>query len=206
MDQEKFIPPSNSHKSKEKHVERVTTGKVIQQKPRMGKKFAESFLADEAKNVGSYIWNDVIIPALKTLFEDTIIGSLSMSLWGTNKGRGYGQNRNGSLYRDYNKVSQTQRDPRQAKQLNISSVAPRNRAWFSDIILENRGEAEEVLDRLNDLIGTYGQASMADLKDLIGETSSFTDNKYGWTDLRNASVSRVRDGFLLNLPKTEVID
>jgi hypothetical protein len=43
--------------------------------------------------------------------------------------------------------------------------------------------------------------SVADLYDLVGVTGNYTDNKYGWTDIRSASVIRVRDGYMLKLPK-----
>ena len=76
---------------------------------------------------------------------------------------------------------------------------------YDDIILESRGEAEEVLDSLCDLIETYQIASVADLYDLVGETPEYTDNKYGWTNLRNADVERVRDGYRLKLPKAKPI-
>ena len=77
---------------------------------------------------------------------------------------------------------------------------------FQDLIFESRGEAEEVLTNLLDLIADYGVASVADLYDLVGITGPFTDNKYGWTDLRTASVSRTREGYIINLPKAVAID
>ena len=72
---------------------------------------------------------------------------------------------------------------------------------YDDIIIESRGDAELVLDQLEEIISTYGVASVADLYDLVGITGrSYTDNKYGWTDIRNAKV--VRTGRLyLTAPK-----
>ena len=68
-------------------------------------------------------------------------------------------------------------------------------------MLETRGEAEEVLARMDELIDMYGQVSVADLYDLVGKTCEYTDNKYGWTNIRNAEPVRVRDGYLLKMPK-----
>ena len=80
---------------------------------------------------------------------------------------------------------------------------PRTRTGYNydDIILETRGEAEEVLERMEELIETYGIVSVADLYDLVGITGNYTDNKYGWTNIRNAEPVRVRDGYMLKLPK-----
>ena len=72
---------------------------------------------------------------------------------------------------------------------------------YDDIILESRGEAEDVLERMDELIATYQVVSVADFYDLVGVSGNYTDNKYGWTDIRNASVIRVRDGYMIKLPK-----
>ena len=78
--------------------------------------------------------------------------------------------------------------------------------YYDDIILDTRREAEEVLDRMQDLIDNYGMVSVADLYDLVGINGSYTDNKYGWTHLRSADVQHVREGYLLKLPKALPFD
>ena len=67
--------------------------------------------------------------------------------------------------------------------------------------METSGEAEEVLSRMDELIDTYGVVSVADLYDLIGKSCEYTDNKYGWTNIRNAEPIRVYNGYMLKLPK-----
>ena len=81
------------------------------------------------------------------------------------------------------------------------------KSWIPDvIILESRAEAEEVLDRLDEMIEEFGMASVLNLYDLIGVTAPFTADKYGWTDIRNATAVRVRDGYLLKLPRVMPLD
>lgn len=74
---------------------------------------------------------------------------------------------------------------------------------FDEIVLQSRTEAEEVVDRLFEVVSRYGSASVADLYELVGLSSTHTDNKWGWDDLQGAGVSRVRGGFLLDLPEPE---
>lgn len=69
------------------------------------------------------------------------------------------------------------------------------------ILFWKQGEAEDVLMSLNELIDVYGKASVADLYDLVGISGRYTDVKYGWTNLMTASHTRVRDGYLLKLPR-----
>ena len=77
---------------------------------------------------------------------------------------------------------------------------------FDEIVLDQRAEAEEVIDRLYDVVSRYESATVADLYDLVGLPSTHTDHKWGWTDLRGAGVSRIRDGYLLDLPDPEPLD
>ena len=71
---------------------------------------------------------------------------------------------------------------------------------------DTRGEAEEVLSRLDELIEMYGLVRVADLYDLVGITGDYTDNKYGWKNIRNARVERTRDGYAIKLPRALLID
>lgn len=200
----------NSHVSKTpsgvddqtKVISKVVTGKVISREKTLGKKFAEMFCGEDVGSVGKYIIQDVLIPALKNTLSDIVTGGIEMMLFGelhrsgTRQG-GYGQQSKTS----YSSISNGRVDTRRAP-LNISR--PKNN--LNEIILETRGEAEEVLSNLSDLIIDYGSASVAALYDMVGKDTSFTDNKYGWVDLRYSSVRRVRDGYLIDLPKTIALD
>lgn len=195
--------PSNSHRAKEERkVEKVVTGKVALKKKSTGKKFLETFIGDDINSVSSYIIHDVLIPAAKSTISDMVQGGIEMLLFGERKGNRTRRDQ-GRSYVSYNSYSSQQ--PRRDERRDVTY---RNRARhnFDDVILSSRGEAEEVLSHLVDLVIDYGQASVGDLYDLVGITGNFTDNKWGWTDLRSASVSRARDGYLLNLPKPILLD
>lgn len=199
--------PSNNHKKKketikpEKKVEKVTSGKVVKKKKTLGKKITETFLGDNIESVSSYIIYDVIIPAAKNMISDTVSNGIEMLLFGQTRGSRTRRDKGKSYvsYSNYYKYRDRDRD-RQVSQRN------RVRHNFDDIILESRGEAEEVLSHLVDLTEDYGMASVADLYDLVGVTSNFTDNKYGWDNLSSGRVVPVRGGYLLELPRPIVLD
>lgn len=220
----KITLPSNSHKDREerkderkdetkkeeKKVEKVTTGVVIQKKKPLGKRFMETFIADDVKNVKNYIINGVLIPAAKDTISDivkgitdTIKGSIDVALFGETRARSSSVSRDrNKTYVSYNSYSGgSRRDDRR----DISQVN-RARHEFGDIILSSREEGNEVLSRLVDLIEQYGQASIYDLYDLVGVTGEFTDHKWGWVNLASASVSHVSDGYMLNLPRPVLLD
>ena len=76
----------------------------------------------------------------------------------------------------------------------------------AEIIVLTQEQAEEVIDALKTLIAGYKMARVSDLYDLVGLKAKFTDGHHGWKDLSTASVKRVSEGYLLELPKTELLD
>jgi hypothetical protein len=115
-------------------------------------------------------------------------------------GRGFG--RNNSI--DYGRMSRS-RDDRDRDRRDVSPRARRNHD-FAEIIIPDRGEAEEVIDRLVDLIDRFGVATVSDLYELVGITANYSDEKWGWFNLASARAIRTRDGYMLDLPRTEPID
>lgn len=193
---EEFKP--NSHRSKEekqeKKIEKVVSGTVKPKKKSEIQKFADVFIQEDVNNVGSYILQDILVPAVKKAISDIVTNGTDMILYGeTGRTKKKSPSSNVSYRSYYERDRERDRD----------RYASRNRNSYSydDIIIDNRGEAEEVLSRMDELIDTYGLASVADFYELVGVTGNYTDNKYGWTDIRNASVVRVRDGYIIKLPK-----
>lgn len=115
---------------------------------------------------------DVLLPGIKKGISDIVTTGIQMLLYGE-KGRGSSAGR--VSYKSYYDRGGT----------NYSDAyrsSTRNRTVghnLDDIVVESRGEAEEVLIRLDELISHYGQASVADFYDLVGVTGSYTDNNWG---------------------------
>jgi len=199
--------PSNSHKRREEKakpkkekVEKIIRGHVVKKKKSFFKKLTDTFLGPDVPSISAYILHDVLIPAAKDTLEDLVKGSIEVLLRGEVKGRRTG--RGGKSYVRYDKVSyRNERDERREP-----SARNRSHHDFDDILLDSRGEAEEVLSTLVDLVEDYEVASVADLYDLVGIESTFVDTKYGWTNLSRASISRVRDGYLIDLPQAKLLD
>ena len=84
------------------------------------------------------------------------------------------------------------------------SRAARTRHSFDEIVIPSRQEAEEVLDRMYDLLSRYGSVSVADLYEMTGIQSTHTDIKWGWEALTGSRVSRLRaGGYLIDLPEPQ---
>ena len=196
-----YKPNSNRYKSgqsnapaERKKVEKVVKGTVKTRKKSEISKLKDTFISEDVSNVKSYIVMDVLIPAAKKAISDIVRDGIDMILYGdTHKGR----SSSGASYVSYRSYSD--RDRRDERRYSDSRV--RSAYSYDDIILETRGEAEDVLTRMDELIETYGIVSVADMYDLVGISGNYTDNKYGWTNIRNAEPVRVHDGYMLKLPK-----
>lgn len=195
---------SNSFKSKEEQAEQTNQKKfekVVQGTAKTKQKsgvdrLANSLISEDVKDVKSYIFMDILIPSIKKVIVDIVSDGIEMIMYGKS-----GRNRKGSTaskisYRSYY-------DRRE----NDRPATPRaiSRYDYDDIVLDNRGEAEDVLSRMIEAVEEYGVVSVADLYDLVGMQHNFTDNKYGWTSLRTASVERTRDGYWIKLPKAQPV-
>ena len=195
---EDYKPNSHAYKAaqaakqEEKKVEKVIKGTAKVKKKNEVSKLKEAVISEDASNVKSYIIMDILIPSFKKAISDIVTNGIDMILYG---GNGSPNRKRSTADRvSYNRYyDQDDRYRRTERNTRYS---------YDDITLETRGEAEEVLDQLDALIDTYGVASVADLYDLVGITGEYTDNKYGWTNVRNAKVIRDRHGeYLLRLPK-----
>ena len=192
---------SNSHKSKEEQksppterqkLDKIVNGTVKVKKKSELTKFAEIFLPEDISNIKNYILMDVLVPAIKNTIEDIITNSTRMLLRGeigVRKGSSTASSISYNRYYDQKRYGES------------NSVQTRTGYSYNEIILETRGEAEEILTRMDELIDTYGLVRVADLYDLVGVSGNYTDNKYGWTNIRNAKIVRVRDGYMIELPK-----
>lgn len=201
MNEREYKP--NSHRSKEegenlnkKRMEKVVSGNVKAKKNEM-RRLTDVFISEDVKNVKSYVLLDVLVPTIKKAIVDIVTDGVNMIFFGGTGNRRGSSNASYVSYRSYSDRRDDRRPLDRPRTLGYN---------YNDIVLETRSEAEEVLTRMDEAIDTYGVVSVADLYDLVGISGNYTDNKYGWTNIKNAEPIRVRDGYLLKLPKALPIE
>lgn len=204
--------PSNTHKQRApepekrepKKITQVVEGKVVRRKKPFGRRFAETFMGDEPGSVWHYVALEVLLPAAKDMVTDAISQGVERMVYGEARST---SRRTGIRpgYTPYNRYSGPSGPVRREEPRREVSRRSRSQHNFDEIILATRVEADEVINRLVDLVDRYDSASVADLYELVGVSGNYTDDKWGWTDLDRVGVSRVRDGYLLDLPRPEQI-
>lgn len=206
---------SNSHKSKESNsehardrkIQKVVTGAAKTRKRTDLQKFTDTFISEDMANVKSYILSDVLIPGLKnalcdvgSALGDVVKNSFERALFGES-GRSASRSNNGG------RVSYRQYYGKRDDRCDYTSARSRTGLDYDNVVFESRGDAERVLAELDEAIDRFGLISVNDMYDSAGITSNnFMLSKYGWTDIRNASVVRIREGYVIKMPKPMPLD
>jgi hypothetical protein len=209
MDPSEFPPNSETSKKgtpKSKDLTPVTSG-AVRRKKSLRRQFSETFVAGDAKTAVRYVVMDVLLPTAKDMVVEAVSQGFEKLMFGDSRRsrRSMHPYQGATGHVQYNRYSQDTRSRFSGPQRAMSREA-RARHDFDDIVLDDRAEAEEVIDKLFELVSQYGAATIADLYELVGLGSTHVDHKWGWLDLQGAGVSRIRGGYLLDLPEPEPLD
>lgn len=190
----------NSHRYREKQKEREKVEQITSHKARIKKKsgwskITDIFLPEDLGNMKEHLLDDVLVPRILSTIVDLVTDGVNLWAYGDTKRRRRKGNSTFVSYED--RFSNDGYEKRSDRKRHMS---------IENIILDDRGEAEAVLDRLDEMIATYGFASVSDLYDLVGVTGEYTDCKYGWYNISTAKPVRVPDGYILKMPNVRVIE
>lgn len=202
----------SSEEPKEKDrpkVERVTSAEAVRRKRGIGRQFKETFIGGSARMAVEYMAMEVIIPSAKDMIAEAMQSGIEKLIYGDSRPRrGVTPSSYSNIghvnYRGMSAPTTRNDKPPASRMLSRRS---RTRQNFDEVVIPSRQEAEEVIDRMFDILSRYGTVTVADLYELTGIQSSHTDHKWGWSELRGAKAARLRSGgFLLDLPEPDHLD
>lgn len=193
----------NSHRYREtksaerdkKPVQKVITGTAKVRQKSEARKLADKFVSDDAHNLKSYVVDDFVIPMIKKLIVNSIrITAETIFGESSNIARDYRDSK--VPYVSYDRFSGGGRDVRRDD--------PRSRSKFdyNNIGFERRGDAEMVLDLMDNMLREYGQVSISDMYEAAGlPAPPYTSGKYGWTNLSDARIVRQGDEYVITMSR-----
>lgn len=200
--------------SKEEHKEKVVKGKVTVEKKSPLKKLAKVFVPGDLAKIGHTIVYDMVIPAGRDFLVNSLVNAINMVFYTNGNGpanRPYtsyfnnpniarpGTNSLASFY-TWNAPSYAMN---QVPQNYGQQAAPDHD--YRNLQFTSRRDAEGVLNAMFETLATYGKVTVADYYDFAGISTNWTDNKYGWYDLRGSDIKAINGGFIIILPKAVVI-
>ena len=188
-----------STQTDKKKVDKVISGTAKVKKKSELRKFADNFIVEDISSVKDYWVKDVLIPNIVDTIEDMVVGGIRTLFRGSSGRRNDRDSRRGygsPSYTNYTRYSD-RKDDRSSRDNN-----PHRGYDQGTVVVNSRADAEAVIEQMDGIMETYGMVSVADLYDLVGMSSNYTDNNYGWTNIRNAEPIRLRDGgWEIRMPK-----
>lgn len=202
---EKIVLPSKEEvTAKVTKKQKVIKGTATIRKKPLGKRIAELFGAESGQNIFDYLIGDILIPAAKNTLSDFVSEGVDMALGIDTRRRRrdprdrYGRVDYGVAYRG-DRRDDRRRDDRDRR-------VDRTPSTYEDIIFETRADANRAIGSMCDIIESYGQASIGDLFDAAGISGGdYTDRRWGWYNISTARIIPVKGGYVLDLPKPELL-
>lgn len=181
----------------------VKTEDVIVHKASIGKRFKNLFVQADLRGAMRYVLYEVVAPAARSMALEA--GSRGIER---------------IIYPDMNPPGHRIYGGPHASRVSKVSYAPpagyrpestrppaggtypnraRNGQLIDEYVLVHRSDANKVLERMGDLVETYGIVSVADLHELLGRPITHTMNNYGWDTMRGVQVVPHPGGWMLAL-------
>ena len=207
----KYVGNSDKERNKETKktvtAEKKTTGTIVKKSKLKKGLFNLGYDENTINSSKSNIINDIIIVSFKQMIADsaksvtnTLNDTINLYLFGETMNRRkntFGETSYTNLYRNSNYGSQSRNTG-----MHINN---RTTYDYEDILIGSRGEAEDILDQLYEILQEYESVSVANLYESAGITGDYTATKYGWYSLEGSRIVAVRGGFMIKLPKATIL-
>src|SRR4029079_19135250 len=143
----------------------------------------------------NYVVGEVLIPQAKDMLNEMVSTFIERML--------YGEARSGRRpggYRptvspgptNYTRYTERGNNPVGRHTMNRQPTAALQDKQIDDMVFVTLVEAKTVLARMYDLLEGYESVTIRDLYSLVGWSTNYVDEKWGWVDLRGSDVRRDR--------------
>lgn len=202
------LPSKEETTAKVMKKEKAIKGKATIRKKPLGKRIIEVLGIEPGSGQGiiDYLMNDILIPAAKNTLSDFVSEGVDMALGIDTRRRRrdprdrYGRVDYGAPYRG------DRRDDRRRDDRRSDRESVRTPTSYEDIVFETRADANRAIESMFDIIDNYGQASIGDLFDAAGISGGdYTDRRWGWYNISSARVTPVHGGYVIDLPRPELL-
>ena len=161
------------------------------------KKVLGAIIEEDAENIKQYIIWDVLLPTVRDGIRDVLV-KLVEAVFGRRPSSS--STVSSVSYKNYNRIS--------TQPASTVRAAEQNPTTFDDVVVPTRGDAERLLSTLEDIADQYGIVSVADMYDLAGINTVYTEFHYGWDRqmLALARIERTREGYILKMPRVKPLN
>lgn len=168
----------------------IRSDSVVNTKKSFGKKLKSAFFSQDLNDMKSWLFWDMIVPGCKDLILDIIDNMLG----GEDRSRRSGGRTDYANRYRYNSSSKKRKSNSHRRNEDDDDDVD-----YTNIILRNRRDAEDVVYEMHKRIRDNGTVSIAEFLDMIGLAGSFTDNDWGWDRERDINYRKVSSGWLIDV-------
>ena len=205
--------PSNTLKERNKQAQKkekpdlkcVVSGKSKPVPQSFWSKVFVGIKPASGQTMKSFVFDEIVTPLIQRAIVEGVTGAINYLV----KGDAYADRKNnnsfGKSYTNYNGISsgKSNANGNQYVYSGKNSGMEIENVWF-----ESRVDAQRVLDEMQSVIAGYDILTVNGFYDIIGRTNIIdpSNEKFGWSDLRNAYITASRGGWVIHLPHPMPID
>lgn len=205
--------PSNTLKERNKQAQKkekpdlkcVVSGKTKPVPQSFWSKVFVGIKPASGQTMKGFIFDEIVTPLIQRAVVEGVTGAINYLV----KGDAYADRKNnnsfGKSYINYNGISsgKSNANGNQYVYSGKNSGMEIENVWF-----ESRVDAQRVLDEMQNVIAGYDILTVNGFYDIIGRTNIIdpSNEKFGWSDLRNAYITASRGGWVIHLPHPMPID
>ncbi len=205
---------SNSDKSKKgeeppkKDLQKVVVGEVVVKEKSLGSRFKNIFLGGDMHTASNYIVAEVLLPATRNLLVEIVTKGMDRLVYGESGFRPRSRPSSYAPRVQYNNPVNRGVGVTRAylpDQRPVDRWEQTTKSTLDSVILNSKTDAENVIEQMTNVVDMYEVVSLADLNELIGQSSTHIDHKWGWSNLAALELRQVREGWQLTFPPMEAI-
>ncbi len=205
--------PSNTLKERNKQAQKkekpdlkcVVSGKSKPVPQSLWSKVFVGIKPASGQTMKSFIFDEIVTPLIQRAVVEGVTGAINYLVKGDAYADRKATNSFGKSYINYNGISSGKSNANGSQYVysGKNSGMEIENVWF-----ESRVDAQRVLDEMQNVIANYDILTVNGFYDIIGRTSIIdpSNEKFGWSDLRNAYITASRGGWVIHLPHPMPID
>lgn len=205
--------PSNTLKERNKQAQKkekpdlkcVVSGKSKPVPQSLWSKVFVGIKPASGQTMKSFIFDEIVTPLIQRAVVEGVTGAINYLVKGDAYADRKAINSFGKSYINYNGISSGKSNANGSQYVysGKNSGMEIENVWF-----ESRVDAQRVLDEMQNVIANYDILTVNGFYDIIGRTNIIdpSNEKFGWSDLRNAYITASRGGWVIHLPHPMPID
>lgn len=195
----------NSAKKAEPVKAVVQAGSAKMVKKNFLRQMWDDLVVSDLPTVTQTVKNNILIPGIKKLMFDIILGAATNAFYNGNRAAAPTQHFQTYSNPSYSSPGQGYWQSQSQSQSNqYMQAAPQNATLYNDILFTDVSAAQRVLDEMIARVDTYGMVTVADMFTMAGvdiPNGNWMLTRWGWKNLIGSNVMPGPGGYVLNLPK-----